>query len=441
MGARLQEVDPGMNLARFIDFPPPRRLLLAIALLSAAAILPYLPFLALPPISDDYMQIGLGREFISAGGLSKLAGDALYRTRATSLFLTRAVEAVTGTDIFYHRLASILLHVCNGLLILACGVWPRLGYRRAFVAAMAFVLVASHQEAVVWVAAVHELLVFGFTLLCLLGWLQWLRLRRAGWLGLALASFVLALYSKESAAVLPALLAGCWWIEGPRRRADLAIIALSGLAVCGYAWAVFAASRQHQHLHDGTFSLHAPFVANLLRTLWRLYLPWGVVVIALLLWKRQAVPVAAALSFSIVTLLPYSFLTYMPFAPSRHTYLATLGLAATLAFAWDAAARDESARIRRLATFAALAFVLWNPLYLWLKKYPQYEWRSRPTEAFLQFAQRNGLPVYVGPSPYSVWVYRYTADVALGWKHTDVLSIAEAPPPEGTPVFTYGLEP
>ncbi|MCC6262851.1 MAG: hypothetical protein IT169_04670 [Bryobacterales bacterium] len=430
-----------MNPTPLTDFPPPRRLLLTIALLSATAILPYLPFLALPPISDDYMQIGLGREFISADGLSKLAGDALYRTRATSLFLTRAVEAAAGTDIFYHRMVSIFLHLCNGLLIQACGVWPRLGYRRAFVAALAFVLLAGHQEAVVWVAAVHELLVFAFLLLCLLGWMQWLRLHRAGWLALTLVSFVLALYSKESAAVLPALLAGGWWIEGSRRRGDLAVAALSGVAVFAYAWAVFAASQQHQHLHDGTFSLHAPFLANLFRTLWRLFLPWGIVAAGFLLWKRLPAPMAAALGFSIVTLLPYSFLTYMPFAPSRHTYLATFGLAAMLAFAWDAAARDESARVRRLATFAALAFVLWNPLYLWLKKYPQYEWRSQPTEAFLQFAQQHGRPVYVGPSPYSVWVYRYTADVALGWKHADVLSIAEVPPPEGTPVFTYGLEP
>ena len=113
----------------------------------------------------------------------------------------------------------------------------------------------------------------------------------------------------------------------------------------------------------------------------------------------------------------------------------------TLAYAWDTMSRDESPRLRRFATVAAVAFLLWNPLYLWIKKLPQYEWRSEPTEAFLQFARRHSRPVFVGPSPYSVWVYRYTADVALGWKHSDVLSIAETEPPKGTPVFTYGLEP
>lgn len=421
--------------------PPPRRLPLAFALLAAAAFIPYLPFLALPPISDDYMQIGLGREFISPDGLSRLAGDALYRTRATSLVLTHVVEMLAGADIFYHRLVSVCLHLCNGLLIFACGAWPRLGYRRAFAAAMAFLLVASHQEAVVWVAAVHELLVFGFVLLCLLGWVQWLRLRRSGWLWLAAAAFVLALYSKESAAVLPALLAGFWLIEGERRRVDLIMVILSLAMALAYTWAVFAASQQHQHLHDGTFSLHAPFVANLLRTLWRIYLPWGIAALAYLLWKRKIAPVAAATCFSIVTLLPYSFLTYMPFAPSRHTYLATLGLAVTLAFAWDAMTRDESARLRRFAALVMIAFLLWNPLYLWLKKYPQYHWRSQPTAAFLQFARQHGRPAYVGPSPYGVWVYRYAADVALGWKHTDVVSIAEVEPPEGTPIFVYGLEP
>ena len=430
-----------MNL-RILESPmTPRRLLLTAALLAAAAFIPYLPFLPLPPISDDYLQIGLGREFISASGLSRLAEDALYSTRATSLVLTRLVEAVAGTDIFCHRLVSVFLHLCNGLLIFACGAWPRLGYRRSFVAAMAFLLIASHQEAVIWVAAVHELLVFGFLLLCLLGWVQWLRLRRAGWLALTAIAFVLALYSKESAAVLPALLAGLWLCEGSRRRLDLSFIALALAATLVYTWAVFAASEHHLHLHDGTFSLNAPFVANLLRTLWRIHLPWGIAALACLAWKHQFAPAVAALVFSVIALLPYSFLTYMPFAPSRHTYLATLGLAMTLAYAWDTMSRDESPRLRRFGTVAALAFLLWNPLYLWIKKLPQYEWRSEPTEAFLQFARRHPRPVFVGPSPYSVWVYRYTADVALGWKHSDVVSIAETEPPKGTPVFTYGLEP
>ena len=205
--------------SRILEFPlTPRRLLLTAALLAAAAFIPYLPFLPLPPISDDYLQIGLGREFISASGLSRLAEDALYRTRATSLVLTRLVEAVAGTDIFCHRLVSVFLHLCNGLLIFACGAWPRLGYRRSFVAAMAFLLIASHQEAVIWVAAVHELLVFGFLLLCLLGWVQWLRLRGAGWLAVTAIAFVLALYSKESAAVLPLCLPVSGFARASRRR-------------------------------------------------------------------------------------------------------------------------------------------------------------------------------------------------------------------------------
>ncbi|MCZ2157284.1 MAG: glycosyltransferase family 39 protein [Bryobacterales bacterium] len=420
---------------------PPQRPVLAALLLAMAAILPYLPFLTLPPISDDYMQIGLARDFISADGVSRLAVDALYRTRATSLLLTRLIEAAAGTDIFSHRLVSVLLHFANGLLIWALGVWPRIGYRRSFAAAIAFLLLASHQEAVIWVAAVHELLVFAFVVLCLLGWVQWLCLRHVGWLALSLAAFTLALYSKESAAVLPVLLAGAWLLEGERRRMDFFFILVSLAAALVYAWAVFAAGANHQHLNDGTFSLRAPFLLNVLRTLWRLYLPWGSAVVLYLLWRRMSVAAAAAVGFSAVTLLPYSFLTYMPFAPSRHTYLAALGLAVAIAFAWDAMSSSVDVRTRRLAILAAFAYILYNPIYLWFKKYPQYEWRSMPTEAFLRFAREHGRPVYVGPSPYSVWVYRYAANVSLGWRYDDVVSTGESKAPEGVAIFEFGLEP
>jgi hypothetical protein len=204
---------------------------------------------------------------------------------------------------------------------------------------------------------------------------------------------------------------------------------------------VFAASREHQHLNDGTFSLHAPFVLNLLRTLWRLMWPWGTFAAAALLWLRRPMPLAVVITYSAITLLPYSFLTYMPFAPSRHTYLATAGLAMVLAFAWDALRAAGGAFPRRMAMTGATLFVLINPAYLWWKKLPQYEWRAQPTEAFLAFARKHGKPVYVGPTPYSVWVYRYTAFVALGWHHGDVISLGEADSPAGTPVFTHPLAP
>lgn len=417
------------------------RLFLLLAALAAAVVVSYAPFLPLPAISDDYMQIGLGREFLGKEGSADLVGHALYRTRATSIFFTHALDLLFGAEIVPHRAASLLLHFLNGVLVFALGVWPRIGYRRSFAAALAFVVLAGHQEAVVWVAAVHELLVFAFTAICGIAWLQWLRLRESKWLALVAIAFFLALYSKESAAVIPALLAGLWLVEGDRRRIDWIPIVLSGIAVLGYTWAVFAASRTHQHLNDGTFSLHAPFVRNLLRTLWRMDWPWGIAAAGILLWLRQPWPVAMTTLYSAMALLPYSFLTYMPYAPSRHTYLATAGLAFLLGFAWAALAESASGATRKLAIAGAIVFLAFNPAYLWWKKLPQYAWRARPTEAFLAFAREHGKPVFVGPTPYSVWVYRYTAFVSLGWRHEDVISVGETDPPEGTPVFTHPLEP
>jgi hypothetical protein len=66
------------------------------AVLAALAILPYLRALGLPMISDDHLQVMLGRQYGPASGWSALTHDVLYRSRATSLLLTHWTEILTG---------------------------------------------------------------------------------------------------------------------------------------------------------------------------------------------------------------------------------------------------------------------------------------------------------------------------------------------------------
>ena len=98
-----------------------------------------------------------------------------------------------------------------------------------------------------------------------------------------------------------------------------------------YTLLVFAASSTHIHLNDaGTFSLHAPFWANWARSVLRLLWPWGLAVLLTMAILRGAGQVRLLTVGAVwigVGLLPYSFLTYMPRVPSRHTYLASAGLA------------------------------------------------------------------------------------------------------------------
>jgi hypothetical protein len=414
---------------------------LGIAALALAALLPYLPFLSLPGISDDYQQIGLGRDFVSADGMPKLIGDALYRCRATSLVWTRAIDAVVGPDIFVHRLGSVALHALNGMLLVLFGSIPAIGYRRAFLAAMVFLLMNGHQEAIVWVAAVHDLFVFGFAMGSLLCWLHWLRTRQTQWLLGVATLFLLALYSKESAAALPLLYAASWWVVGERRKEDLWPICLAPVLSLVYAIFIFQAARDHLHLNDGTFSIHAPFWLTLPRTLFRIMMPWGILSLGVLVWKRAYRVAAISMAFSVFTLLPYSFLTYTTEAPSRHRYWATAGAALLLAWAikllWESRPRWQPV----LGWAMVIGFSVSSPLYLWQKKLPQYQQRAVPTEAFLEFARDKRPPVWIAQGPYHAEIYRFTARVMLGWKHHEVKSVSEEPPPADAPIFEAPLHP
>src|SRR6266511_3272483 len=135
--------------------------------MAGLAFLAYLRALGLPFISDDYVQIHFAREYGPVSGWAALSLDPLYRCRATSLLLTHWTECLFGLNPLAFRLSSLLLHIANCWLVLALGFWKPIGWRLAWFASAFFAINEGHQEAVIWYAALPELLVFFFALLCL----------------------------------------------------------------------------------------------------------------------------------------------------------------------------------------------------------------------------------------------------------------------------------
>ena len=83
--------------------------------------------------------------------------------------------------------------------------------------------------------------------------------------------------------------------------------------------------------------LSAPFWRTWLYSEFRLLWFWAfVAAVALTVWRApgQGRLLAVASAWAGFTMLPYSFLTYMPFVPSRHTYLASAGVAFIVAAAF-----------------------------------------------------------------------------------------------------------
>jgi hypothetical protein len=399
----------------------------------ALGLLAYARALLLPFISDDYIQITLARRFGAVSGWADLAQDALYRCRATSLLLSYWTEQWLGLNPLIYNLQSLLLHLVNCLLVAGLGIWQRIGWRLSFASAAVFAVMEGHQEAVIWYAALPELLVFLFAMAALLAWIRWLHNGRAVWLALSLLCFLLALLSKESGVITVPLMALAAWDHRDRRLPAATWIAAFGLISLAYFWAGFVNRAEHLHYSDGTFSLAAPFPLVLANSLWRLLWVWGFLAIALLGWQgrqilRRMGP--TALLWMVAALLPYSFLTYMTRVPSRHTYWASVAaawlIAAALLLAWERAWAQ-----RRVAVAIAAVFLLQQTSYLWIKKHHQYQVRALPTEELLRLSKTHTGPVHLKCFDYSPWVAQ--AALEITWRRPVLLvPTDEIPPHDGT---------
>ncbi len=384
-------------------------------MLAGLAILPYVVVLRQPFIADDYLQIALGRQFGPVSGWSALAGDVLYRARATSLVLTYWTERFFGFSPEPFYASAVLLHVLNTWLVYVLTRRFGMGQRMALCAAAFFAVYEGHQEAVMWYAALPELLVFTFSLGALILWSSWLAARRGRVLYYAgaLLAFGLALISKESAvAVIPLLVVLAWG----RRRAWpwVAPFAMLGLA---YAWMTYSGRDAHQHFHDGTFSLAAPLWINVPNSLGALVWVWGLLSLATLVaWGRwrDSRTTLLALVWMVITLLPYSFIVYMPRVPSRHTYLASVGLAWVVA-AGFLALRHRCQLSARWPIYAVATLLLvHNCGYILIKKRAQFLERAAPTEVLVEVARRASGPVSIHCYPYNYQVAQLALEMRLG---------------------------
>jgi hypothetical protein len=384
----------------------------------AGAVIAYLPFMQLPFLSDSYLQVYLGRNYGPVAQWNQLAADVLYRCRATSIVLTHLMDQLGGPDPLMHRSLNLLVHCLNSLLVAGMGFWKRIGWGVAIPAGVFFGLCEGHQEAVIWVAALPELLVFFFVLVGIHAWLQGLKVRSNGWMAVSGGCYLLALLSKESGIVMPALCAGLWWWEAREWKAPIVVIGWMGIVGGFYALGIFEASTSHLHLNDGTFHVGAPFLVVLAKSTFRMLIPWGWVSVAILLGLRRHgnwAILAMSVFWIGITLLPYSFLTYMDRVPSRHTYLASVGMAMVVGAAFWRVRLEAGAHRQVLAWILAAVICGQSLYYLWTKKLDQYVRRAEPTEKFLRFVQgEEGGPIQIRCAPYGYEAFRYAAVIRLG---------------------------
>ncbi|MBC7927802.1 MAG: glycosyltransferase family 39 protein, partial [Bryobacteraceae bacterium] len=330
-------------------------------------------------------------------GWAQLWQDSAFRFRFTYIELTWLLHRLFGFTPAPFYAASIALHIACTWIVYATGVWSRIGWNVALPAAAFFAVYEGHQEAVMWVAASMELLMFLFGVSSFLFWARWLETRRAGHYVLSLIAFCLALLSKESAVVFPLLLT----LTGLRLLALLPFLLLSAAA------AITAVGGSNARLGDGSFSFHAPFWVVLPNSYWRLLFVWGIAALLVIVWRRAAqhrALVLTALVWMLIALLPYSFLLYMNRMPSRQTYLASLGVSWIVGAAWTLLPD------RRLVAAVTTAILVSNVAILWGKKRDQFLQRAEPTERLLRILRETKEPVTVHCFPYELIVAERAAE-------------------------------
>ena len=402
------------------------RILIAIALL---AILAYLPTLRQPLLEDDYPNIAEGH----AMGF-KLLTDPVFGVRSTWLLMMDGIYRMFGMAPAAYYCVLILLHILNTWLLYALGCWRPIGYTIAAWAAAFFAVYEGHQEGIMWLSGATEPLLFIFGISALVCWIHFLQERRWIWYVAALIVFIPALYTKESAFILVALLGlPLLWNEKPFRNGLLlAPFAIMALIAVAHVWYTRTYSFR---FNDGSFSLHAPFWITWPNSFARLFWFWGALaIIAIVVWKppRYKTILSIALLWIGLSLVPYSFLTYSTRIPSRQTYLASAGLALIVGLALQTLAKKQSRPV--LATVCAL-LLIHNVAYLWTKKRAQFLERAAPTEQLIALVRKTNGPVYVQCFPRPPLVADWAVRLTTG--RTDLLWDA-AQSNRAAATFCYG---
>jgi hypothetical protein len=375
-----------------------------ILLIGTLCLLAYLPSVNNGFISDDYIMLSWVEQW---------KGDFLFLFRIvpdvfriTGYVVLRFLLDTFGFHSEYYYLFSIFLHILNTVLLSELLAQVTGSRRVAVLAAILYAVVQSPQEAVFWLAALADMLAATFALASLL---LWLRNRYL----LATACYMAGLFSKESgiaALLLLPLVEFCVYRKLAFRRRHLYFIIPTAAYIVLFA--VLAGRNYLISNGSYSFSFSAPLVFVL--SMHRLMFPWFYLAIFLFIWdQRGRLPAAAGwgVVWMAVTILPFIFLTYQNHIPSRHTYMASMGLAWGLAALLARMNRDWTVRV------FVVAFVCVNIGYIWLRKDGQFEQRAAPTAQLL--AELRHLPpcqMNVLDFPLNPWMAKMAANMVPGWR-------------------------
>ena len=403
----------------------PLGVLAGVALIIVLVFLAYLPSLSGGFIWDDNLLLTKNELIKSPDGLYRFwcttQSYDYWPLTYTTFWLEWRLWGLHSTG--YH-VTNLILHIVESLLIWL--ILRKLSIPGAFLAAMIFAVHPVNVESVAWIAQRKNLMAMLFFLLSILCYLESIKrapLRIAAkhtvyrplstfssfilhpssfklWYRLSLLTFLLALLSKGSVAVLPVLLLGIiWWLR-PLTKWDLVrtvpffVVALAFTAVniwfqtLGETEVIRTATFAQRLLGAGgviwfyLYKALLPFDLIFVYPQWHIqagYLLWwtpllAAVTVTAVLWlyrKSWSRPFLFAWGFFCVALVPVMGFTDVYFmkyslVADHYQHIALVGVIALVAALWSIwhqrfqGAAQWAATIVPIAVVGSLTFLTWQ---------------------------------------------------------------------------------
>src|SRR5262245_6207434 len=378
-------------------------------------------------IADDYTNI----ESAVKTGWRSVLGTAPENFRLTSYLAYAWLERVFDGRYALFYAANITLHFFNCLLLWKVLLVLGRPDKEAYLAAALFAVFQAPQEAVMWIAAMNETLLAFFGLSTLVLWLK-------SRFYLSTVVFLLALFSKESALILLLVLI---LIRYERRQQILTldlVPLLVPVLVFGsvFLWTWSRNSMIQYNLYH--FSPRAGLVAA--RSLHLLFRPSFYVLFPALMLTRKQWRLFLALPkfvfWIIIPMLPYIFLLYSPYVPSRQVYLASMVVTSVMAFLLGQIPH------RTIQSGLVSLLIVYNVAYTWIRNDQQFENRAAPTTQLLALLKSHQpAPILIERFPYAYsGIAKAVSRYAPGWSRDDIHVNEDAESCHECVIFSWDAE-
>lgn len=197
-------------------------------------------------IWDDDAHLTQNLCVVGPAGLREIwtTAEATYYPLVLTTFW--ALHKLAGLNPLPYHALNVLFHIGSALLLWR--VLKQLAIPGAWTAAALWAVHPVMTQSVAWITEMKNTESCFFYLLCLWCFLLWNRGRRWWELTLALLGGALAIASKSSTVILPAVLALClWWQNRKWRRTDLAaLLPFVLMSAAASAWTIW-----EQKFHSG----------------------------------------------------------------------------------------------------------------------------------------------------------------------------------------------